>query len=167
MAMLWLAALAAMSLALDACTPTAGSPGQAATRSWNPLAPYRPGLVRIGPGGGPVLSDVPGYGSPVKQPAPTLPAAYTSLMQLCKDHYSPQQQTNVAYRIQTARQMDTYPEYEVAFAGIPIVPEFRGGHSNGFTTETAATGYADCIADARGELGDYLFFRERDCPRLR
>ena len=103
-------------------------------------------------------SDVPSYSPSAQRSTPALPDVYRSLMQLCKEHYSPEQRMNFAYRIQTARQLDAYPEYDVAFAGIPIIPELQGGHSHGFTTGTAAASYADCIADARGELGDYYFF---------
>jgi hypothetical protein len=143
-------------LLLDACAPSAGSSGQAATQPWNRFAPYRPGLVRIGPGGGPVLSDMPAYGSPIQQPSPTLPAVYHTMTDKCRQLSHTRDYTD---RMRLAREIAAYPDVDVAFAGIPIVPEFPGGRYVGhFTTGSAAASYADCLGGARGDIGELYFF---------
>jgi hypothetical protein len=84
-----------------------------------------------------------------------LPAFYHTMTDECRQLYYTRDYTE---GMRLARHIAAYPNTDVAFAGIPIVPEFQGGHSVGFTTGTAAASYADCLAGARGYIGDNYFF---------
>lgn len=142
-------------LLLGACSPNVGS-GQAATTPWNRLALYRPGLVRISPGGGPVLSDVQRMPSAGRSSAPggyraPAPDFHLALDNDFKAAMAAEKAQNYGEALRLFRQIDTAPEVNVAYANVvlPDIYVVRPGERH----KELAEDYADTLAAARESIG--------------